>query len=167
MRTIKEYIIQESFKEKIKAMIQKFKKHVEPQKIFTEEDLNEFKDKTVTEEDVDKIIEIREKIDKDHYLFANPKVNENDNKLNKLSYKQAILDYAYLNFKDELNTDKFGERHCELAFRKACADNGEHPSDISAGFFALPVLGRYSYGWSCAENLNLKCESEIKVNFKI
>ena len=167
MMTLKEYIIQESLKEKVKGWIEKFKKQVEPKKIFTEADLEEFKDKTVTEEDVDKIIEIREKIDKNHYLFTNKKNNENYNILNKLSYKQAILDYAYLNFENRLNEDKFGERHCELAFRKACEDNDEHPSNVSAGYYALPVLGRYSYGWSCAENLNLKCEKEIKVNFKL
>ncbi len=163
----KEYIIEESFKEKIKSMIQKFKNLVEPKKIFTKEDLNVFADKTVTEEDVDKIVEIRESMDEDHFTFTDENIDENYNKLNKLSYKQAILDYAYLNFENKLNEDKFGEIHCELAFRKACEDNGENPSNASVDYFGIPVLGCYCYGWSCAEKLNLKCETEIKVDFKL
>lgn len=145
-------------------------KHKEPEKIFTEEDLAEFKDKTITEEDADKIVELREKIEKSQnsdYLFGTLEINGNSYKLRKLTYKQSILDYAYLNFKNELSRDKFGESHADSAYYKACRDNGEDSSSIAAGYYALPVLGRYFYGWSCAKELNLKCENEIKVNFKI
>lgn len=164
MKDLKLYIIEESIKDKIKGWISKFKKSKEPEKIFTEDDLNEFKDKSITEEDVDKIINIREKLDKSSFLFGNPSNNYNYN-LRKLSYKQAILDYAYLNFKDQLNQDKFGERHADSAYYKACKDNGYNSSSISAGSIGLSVLGRYFYGWSCAQELNLKCETKIEVNF--
>ena len=64
MKHFSDYIIQEGLKDKIKGWINKFKKSKEPEKIFTEEDLSEFKDNTITEEDADKIVEIREKIEK-------------------------------------------------------------------------------------------------------
>lgn len=165
MKDIKTYIIEENLKDKIKGWINKFKKSKEPEKIWSDEDLQEFKDKTITEEDVDKIIDIREKIEKSNksdYLFGT-----SNSTLSKLAYKQAILDYAYLNFKGQLNQDKFGEKHADSAYYKACKDNGEDSLSIGAGYYALPILGRYFYGWSCAKELKLKCETKIKVDFKI
>ena len=41
MKHIKEYIIQESLKDKIKAWINKFKKEKVPEKVYKEEDLLE------------------------------------------------------------------------------------------------------------------------------
>lgn len=168
MKNLQAYIIEESLKDKIKSWIEKFKKKREPEKIFTEEDLNEFKNKTITEEDADKIIEIRQKIEdgkKSDYLFGSG--TDDTTTLRKNAYKQAILDYAYLNFKGQLKTDSFGENHADRAFYKACKDNGEDSTEIRAGYYGLPIFGRYFYGWGCAEKLNLKCETEIKVNFKL
>lgn len=170
MKHFSDYIVEEGLKDKIKGWINKFKKSKEPEKIFTEEDLAEFKGKNITEEDADKIVEIREKIEKSKnsdYLFGTLKISGYSYTLRKLAYKQAILDYAYLNFKNELNRDKFGEDHADAAYYKACKDNNYDSSSVAAGSLGLPILGRYFYGWSCAKELNLKCETKIEVNFKI
>ena len=145
-------------------------KSKEPEIIYTKDDLEAFKDKIITEEDADKIVLIQQYIENSQnsdFLFGSLSYNKNGVFLRRGAYKQAILDYAYLNFKNLLNQDKFGESHADSAYYKACRDNGEDSSSIAAGYYALPVLGRYFYGWSCAKELNLKCENEIKVNFKI
>lgn len=48
MKSINEYIIQESLKDKIKSLINKFKKEKVPEKVYKKEDLLKYKDKDIS-----------------------------------------------------------------------------------------------------------------------
>jgi len=135
--------------------------------IYTEGDLEIFKNRIISEKDVDNIIYLMYNIDKNHHSSYYFGISHNHIELVKLAYKQAILDYAYLNFKNQLNQDYFGEHSCNSASYHVAEDNGQDSNCIAAGYFQLPVLSRHTYGWELARKLNLKCSERIKISFKI
>lgn len=151
------------FFNKIKSL---FIKEKSPEKIWSEDDVQEYKDKEITEDDADSIIEIIGKI-KDQfdesYFSANSNRSEN---LYKLAYKQGLLNYAYLNYKDTLNPDPFGEIGFNNAYYKACKDNDVDSTTISAGYYCVTMAKKYFQGWGLSQKLNLKCSQKIILNFK-
>lgn len=166
MRSLQEFIVNEGLKDKIKKLINKFKNEKVPEKVWSEDDVQEYKDKEITENDADTIIEIICKIKDqygDPYFSANSNRSEN---LYKLAYKQGLLDFAYFNYKDILNQDPFGEAGFNNAYYKACKDNNVDSYSISAGYYCVTMAKKYFQGWSLSQKLNLKCAEEIKLNFK-
>ena len=86
MKSLNNYIIQESLKDKIKALINKFKKEKVPEKVYKEEDLLEYKDKEITLEDGDEIFDI--------YTNTLPYKSSRTSEFEKNAFKQGLFDYA-------------------------------------------------------------------------
>ena len=158
MKHIKEFIIEEGIKDKIKSFINKFKKEKVPEKVWTDDDLLEYKDKEVTEKEALEIAEI--------YIKINH-ITVRTSDFEKRSFAQGILDCAWQNDKKDKLThkDNFGEEHGKKGYRRANLENGYESNEVGVGMsFFEPFL----WGWCCAEKLNLKytAKEEPKVNLK-
>ena len=90
------------------------------------------------------------------------------NKRQYAAFIQGMLDYAYLNYKEKVDTDKFGESSCDKAYNRACEEYGYvgFNQELNSGAVGSDVFGYYPYGWGFAERLGLKVSHQWLVSFK-
>lgn len=166
MKSLKEHIIEEGIKDKIKSFINKFKKEKIPEKVYSSEDLEKYKDQIITPEDADDIIDIL--IHTDYYFkeFLTNKYEPEREHIKQEACKHAILDYAYENNKDQIKHDKYGERHANQAEYECSKQYGVESSSITAGGLILAMIRPYIMGWSFADKMKFKAEEKYKPTYK-
>ena len=133
--------------------------------IYTEEDLEQYKGKTITEDDVDKIIDIVNSYDKYIQEYLSDDYSEFGKFLKRTTFKEAILQRAYLNFSNTLKSDYYGEHHYHSAYLRCCKENNEDPHAIGSAYFELKMVRIHTIGWDLSEKLDLKCENDINLNY--
>jgi len=160
MKTLNEYIIQESLKDKIKALINKFKKEKVPEKVYKEEDLLEYKDKEITLKDGDKIFDIYT----NNLSYKSSRTSE----LEKNAFKQGLFDYAWCNYSREVNKkfifNEFGDNFADEGYSRANRESGYNWDEIGVG---LMFMEPFFWGWKCAKKLNLKYNSKNRVELPL
>lgn len=133
--------------------------------VHTKEDLEEFRGKIITENDVDKIIEIVEDCD-DYIKEYLHDYSGTSDFIKKASFKDAILNFGYLNYINNLNSDYYGEHSYHNAYFKCCKDYGEDPHNIGSAYFELKMVRIHTIGWDFARKLDLKFETKPEINYK-
>lgn len=166
MKSLKEHIIEEGIKDKIKSFINKFKKEKIPEKVYSSEDLEKYKGQIITPEDADDIIDILIHTDDYFKEFLVSKFETSYNYIRKEACKHAILDYAYENNQDQIKHDKYGERHADRAEYECCKQHDVNFSSIAAGGLILAVVRPYIMGWSFADKMKFKAEEKYKPTYK-
>lgn len=160
MMTLKEYIIQESLKDKIKSLINKFKKEKVPEKVYKEEDLLEYKDKEITLEDGDEIFDI--------YINTLPYKSDRTSKFEKNAFKQGLLDYAWCNYSKDVDNkfrfNKFGDDYANEGYSRANHESGYDWNEVGVG---MTFVEPFFWGWKCAQKLNLKYNSKNRVKLPL
>ena len=160
MKTLNEYIIQESLKDKIKALINKFKKEKVPEKVYKEEDLLEYKDKEITLEDGDEIFDI--------YTNTLPYKSSRTSEFEKNAFKQGLFDYAWCNYSREVDKNfrfnEFGDEFADWGYSRANDESGYDWNEIGVD---MRFMEPFFWGWKCAKELNLKYNSRDKVKFPL
>jgi len=160
MKSLNSYIIQESLKDKIKALINKFKKEKVPEKVYKEEDLLEYKDKEITLEDGDEIFDI--------YTNTLPYHNGRTSELEKNAFKQGLFDYAWCNYSREVDKnfrfDEFGDKFADEGYSRANHESGYDWDEVGVG---MKFMEPFFWGWKCAEKLNLKYNSKDMVKLPL
>ena len=160
MKTINEYIIQESLKDKIKSLWKKIKKEKVPEKVYKEEDLLEYKDKEITLEDCDKIFDI--------YTNTLPYHNDRTSELEKNAFKQGLLDYAWCNYSREVDKNfrfnEYGDNFADEGYFRANHESGYDWNEIGVG---MRFMEPFFWGWKCAKKLNLKYNSKDRVKLPL
>lgn len=158
MKSLKEHIIEEGIKDKIKSLWKKIKKEKVPEKVWTEDDLLEYKDKEITEKEALELAEI--------YIKVNHATVRLDD-FEKRAFAQGILDYAWQNDKKDKLThiDQFGDEYAKSGYLRANKESGYEYDDIGVG---MCFLEPFNWGWGCAEKLNLKykAKEQPKINLK-
>ena len=152
MMSLKEYIIQESLKDKIKSLINKFKKEKVPEKVYKEEDLLEYKDKEITLEDGDEIFDI--------YINTLPYKSSRTSEFEKNAFKQGLFNYAWCNYSREVDKNfrfnEFGDDFADKGYSRANHESGYEWDEIGVG---ITFMEPFFWGWKCAQKLNLKYNS--------
>lgn len=166
MKSLKEHIIEEGIKDKIKSFINKFKKEKIPEKVYSSEDLEKYKGKIITPEDVDDIINILIHTDDYFKEFLTSKIEPRYNHIKQEACKHAILDYAYENNQDRIKNDKYGEHHADDAEYECCKQHDVSSSSIAAGGLILAMIRPYIMGWSFADKMKFKAEEKYKPIYK-
>ena len=160
MMTLKEYIIQESLKDKIKSLINKFKKEKVPEKVYKEEDLLEYKDKEITLKDGDEIFDI--------YTNTLPYKSSRTSEFEKNAFKQGLFDYAWCNYSREVDNNfrfnEFGDEFADWGYSRANNESGYEWNEVGVG---LMFMEPFFWGWKCAKKLNLKYNSKDKVKLPL
>ncbi len=146
--SIDDYIIEEGIKDKIKSLINKFKKTKVPEKVYTQADLDEYKDKEITEDDAKEIAKILIKVDK-HFRNSD---------FNIRSCAQGILDYAWQEYHKEqkdliFSYDKWGENFADSGYYRAKDENGYRWDEFGIG---MEFMEPFFWGWSCGKELNVR-----------
>lgn len=158
--TLKEYIIQESLKDKIKALINKFKKEKVPEKVYKEEDLLEYKDKEITLEDGDEIFDI--------YTNTLPYKSSRTSEFEKNAFKQGLFDYAWCNYSREVDNrfrfNEFGDEFADKGYSRANNESGYDWNEVGVG---MMFMEPFFWGWKCAKKLNLKYNSKNMVKLPL
>lgn len=160
MMTLKEFIIQESLKDKIKSLINKFKKEKVPEKIYKEEDLLEYKDKEITLEDGDEIFNI--------YINTLPYKSNRTTEFEKNAFKQGLFDYAWCNYSkdvdDKFKFNEFGDDYADEGYSRANYESGYDWNEVGVG---MTFLEPFFWGWKCAKELNLKYNAKNRVKLPL
>ena len=160
MMSLKEYIIHESLKDKIKSLINKFKKEQVPEKVYKEEDLLEYKDKEITLEDGDEIFDI--------YTNTLPYKSSRTSEFEKNAFKQGLFDYAWCNYSREIDTNfrfnEFGDEFADQGYSRANHESGYEWDEIGVG---MRFMEPFFWGWKCAKELNLKYNSKDRVKLPL
>lgn len=144
--------------------------------IYSQADMDAYTGKEITLEDVDHITEILMNFDSYYKEYLNEVerwegrrkyYNKENSHIRQTAFKQAILDYAYLNYKKCLKQDQFGERHCDIASNACCREYGTDPYSIAAGYFNFKTIRPYFMGWTIGEKYKLTTPNEHKLSYKI
>ena len=151
MKSLNNYIIQESLKDKIKSLWKKIKKEKIPEKVWTEDDLLEYKDKEVTVEDAIEIGKIFMKVN-------NHRTRNSD--FNIRSFAYGLLCWGWQEYNKEhiskSSYDSFGDNFASGGYLRANKANGYDYNEIGVG---LDFLEPFHWGWSCAKKLKVKFAS--------
>lgn len=166
MKSLKEHLIEESLKDKIKSFINKFKKEKIPEKIYSSEDLEKYKGQIITPEDADDIIDILIHTDDYFKNHLTSKIEPEREHIKQEACKNAILDYAYENNQGRIKYDKFGERHANQAEYECSKQHGVDSSSIAAGGLILAMIRPYIMGWTFADKMKFKAEEKYKPIYK-
>ena len=166
MKSLKEHIIEEGIKDKIKSFIDKFKKEKIPEKVYSSEDLEKYKGQIITPEDADDIIDILIHTDDYFKEYLINKFDPEREHIRQEACKHAILDYAYENNKDRIKYDKFGENHANQAEYECSKQHDIDSSSIAAGGLILTMIRPYIMGWSFADKMKFKTEEKYKPTYK-
>ena len=166
MKSLKEHIIEEGIKDKIKSFIDKFKKEKIPEKVYSSEDLEKYKNQIITPEDADYIIDILIHTDDYFKEFLKNKYEPEREHIKQEACKHAILDYAYENNQGRIKYDKFGENHANQAEYECSKQYGVESSSIAAGGLILAMIRPYIMGWSFANKMKFKAEEKYKPTYK-
>lgn len=150
MKSLKEHIIEEGIKDKFKSFWKKIKKEKVPEKVWTEDDLLEYKDKEVTVEDAIEIGKIFMKV-KDH------RTRNSDFNIRSFAYGLLCWGWQEYNKKHISNYDSFGERFADSGYLRANKANGYDYNEIGVG---MDFLEPFHWGWRCAEKLKVKFASK-------
>lgn len=75
-------------------------------------------------------------------------------------FLQGFLDYGWMNYKDCLKQDKFGEHCCDAAFNRCMEQTNNRDRNIG-----LACLGRFFYGWDFANELDLRISTHWVVDW--
>lgn len=149
MKSLNNYIIQESFKDKIKALINKFKKEKVPEKVYKEEDLLEYKDKEITLEDGDEIFNI--------YINTLDYKSDRTSEFEKNAFKQGLFDYAWCNYSRDVDKNfrfnEYGDNFADEGYSRANHESGYDWNEVGVG---MMFMEPFFWGWKCAKKLNLK-----------
>lgn len=160
MKSLNNYIIQESLNEKIKGWINKLKKSKEPEKIYKEEDLLEYKNKEITLEDGDEIFNI--------YTNTLPYKSSRTSEFEKNAFKQGLFDYAWCNYSREVDNNfrfnEFGDDFADHGYSRANHESGYDWNEIGVG---MSFMEPFFWGWKCAKKLNLKYNSTTNVKLPL
>lgn len=166
MKSLKEHIIEEGIKDKIKSFINKFKKEQIPDKVYSSDDLEKYKGQIITSEDADDIINILIHTDDYFKEFLTSKYEPERDHIKQEACKHAILDYAYENNQDQIKHDKYGEHHADRAEYECCKQYGVNSSSIAAGGLIIAMIRPYIMGWSFADKMKFKAEEKYKPIYK-
>lgn len=160
MKSLNNYIIQESLKDKIKGWINKFRKEKVPEKVYKEEDLLEYKDKEITLEDGDEIFNI--------YTNTLPYKSSRTSEFEKNAFKQGLFDYAWCNYSREVDNkfrfNEFGDDFADQGYSRANHESGYEWNEIGVG---MMFMEPFFWGWKCAKELNLKYNSKTNVKLPL
>lgn len=160
MMTLKEFIIQESLKDKIKSLINKFKKEKVPEKVYKKEELLEYKDKEITLEDGDEIFDI--------YINTLPYKSDRTTEFEKNAFKQGLFDYAWCNYSKDVDKNfrfnEFGDDFADEGYSRANHESGYDWNEIGVG---MTFVEPFFWGWKCAKNLNLKYNAKNRVKLPL
>ena len=160
MKSLNDYITQESLKDKIKALINKFKKEKVPERVYKEEDLLEYKNKEITLEDGDEIFVI--------YINTLPYKSSRTSEFEKNAFKQGLLDYAWCNYSREVDKNfrfnDFGDEFADWGYSRANDESGYDWNEIGVG---MRFMEPFFWGWKCAKELNLKYNSKDRVKLPL
>ena len=169
MKNITDYITEGIVKDRIKSYLDRFRK--DRSDVKTTKTVEDYRDMTVTEDEIDEIIAIKDREDTKGFLFGGSeytfskgfvpmkdKSNDRSYIWTKLGYKQGMLDFAYRNFSGTLGSDPFGEKDCDSMYYRVERKHNDDRDIQSA------VLSRYFYGFNLAKELNLKCENKIELD---
>jgi hypothetical protein len=99
------------------------------------------------------IKDIRMKFKDADYMFG---FDNNDIR----GFLQGFLDYGWMNYKNYLEQDKFGEHCCDAAFNRCMKQTNERDRNIG-----LACLGRFFYGWDFGKELDLRISSHWMVDW--
>ena len=146
--------------EKIRSFINKFKKEKLPEKIYSIEDLEKYKDQTITLEDADEIFDI--------YINTLNYKSDRTSEFEKNAFKQGLFDYAWCNYSREVDNkfrfNEFGDYFTDIGYSRANNESGYDWNEVGVGMtFMEPFL----WGWDCAKKLNLKYNSRNNVKFPL
>lgn len=150
MKSLKEHIIEESLKDKIKSLWKKIKKEKVPEKVWTEDDLLEYKDKEVTVEDAIEIGKIFMKV-RDY------RTRNSDFNIRSFAYGLLCWGWQEYNKKYISNYDPFGDEFASGGYYRANKANGYNYNEIGVG---MDFLEPFHWGWGCAEKLNIRFASK-------
>jgi len=157
---ITESIIEESLKDKIKVLINKFKKEKVPEKVYKKEDLLEYKDKEITLEDGDKIFDI--------YINTLDYKSSRTSEFEKNAFKQGLFDYAWCNYSREVDKNfrfnEFGDDFADQGYSRANNESGYEWDEIGVG---MRFMEPFFWGWKCAKKLNLKYNSTTNIKLPL
>jgi hypothetical protein len=160
MLPLKDYIIQESLKDKIKGWINKFKKEKVPEKVYKKEDLLEYKDKEITLDDGDEIFDI--------YTNTLPYKSSRTSEFEKNAFKQGLYNYAWCNYSREVDKNfrfnEFGDEFADWGYSRANDESGYDWNEVGVG---MMFMEPFFWGWKCAKKLNLKYNSRDKVKLPL
>lgn len=158
MKLIKEYIIKKRLKDKIKSFWNKLMKEKTPEKVWTEDDLLEYKDKEVIIEDAIEIGKIFMKVN-DH------RTRNSDFNIRSFAYGLLCWGWQEYNKKYISNYDSFGDSFADGGYYRANKENGYNYNEIGVG---MEFLEPFHWGWSCAEKLNIRFASKNRpeINLK-
>lgn len=145
---MKDYI-----KDKIKSLINKFKKEKVHEKVYKKEDLLKYKDKEITLEDGDEIFDI--------YTNTLPYKSDRTSELEKNAFKQGLFDYAWCNYSKEVDNkfrfNEFGDDFADSGYSRANYESGYNWDEVGVG---MMFMEPFFWGWKCAKKLNLKYNSK-------
>jgi hypothetical protein len=147
--SIDDYIIEEGIKDKIKSLWKKIKKEKVPEKVWTEDDLLEYKDKEVTVEDAIEIGKIFMKVN-------NHRTRNSDFNVRSFAYGLLCWGWQEYNKKHISNYDSFGDSFADGGYLRANKANGYDYNEIGVG---MDFLEPFHWGWRCAEKLKVKFAS--------
>lgn len=160
MKTIKDYIIQESLKDKLKSLINKFKKEKVPEKVYKEEDLLEYKDKEITLKDGDEIFDI--------YINILDYKSSRTSEFEKNAFKQGLFDYAWCNYSRDVDKNfrfnEFGDDFADEGYSRANRESGYDWNEVGVG---MTFLESFFWGWKCAKKLNLKYNAKDRIKLHL
>ena len=159
MKSLNNYIIQESLKDKIKSLWKKIKKEKVPEKVYKEEDLLEYKDKEITLEDGDEIFNI--------YINTLDYKSDRTSEFEKNAFKQGLFDYAWCNYQkinNKFNFNEFGDEYADDGYSRANHESGYDWNEVGVG---MRFMEPFFWGWECAKKLNLKYNSKDKVKLPL
>ena len=160
MKSLNNYIIKESLKDKIKSLINKSKKEKVPEKVYKEEDLLKYKDKEITLEDGDGIFDI--------YTNTLPYKSSRTSEFEKNAFKQGLFDYAWCNYSREVDKNfkfnEFGDDFADWGYSRANDESGYDWDEVGVG---KAFIEPFFCGWECAKELNLKYNSTAKAKLSL
>ena len=160
MKSLNNYLIQESLKDKIKALINKFKKEKVPEKVYKKEDLLEYKDKEITLEDGDEIFDI--------YINTLDYKSNRTSEFEKNAFKQGLFDYAWCNYSKDVDKNfrfnEFGDNFADEGYSRANYESGYDWNEVGVG---MMFMEPFFWGWKCAKKLNLKYNSKDRVKLPL
>jgi len=160
MKSLKEHIIEEGIKDKIKSLWKKIKKEKVPEKVWTENDLLEYKDKEITLEDGDKIFDI--------YINTLDFKSSRTSEFEKNAFKQGLFDYAWCNYSREVDNkfkfNEFGDEYADAGYSRANHESGYEWNEIGVG---MRFMEPFFWGWKCAKKLNLKYSNNKQEKFPL
>ena len=127
----------------------KFKKEKVPEKVWTEDDLLEYKDKEVTIEDAIEIGKIFMKVE-------NHKCRNSDFNIRSFAYGLLCCGWQEYNRKYISNYSSFGNSFANGGYIRANEQNGYDYNEIGVG---MDFLEPFYWGWGCAKKLNIRFAS--------